>query len=228
MKKAAILISGHVRDFERTLPQLTALVDYVDGDVFIASYDRRAVGVRFWQGQEHSNDTLIETDYIQIEQALQPKKTVFSESVNIPEKLKDYSFKNKLVNIEGVYKMFYKVWESNQLKMQYESTHNFKYDMVIRTRFDNEYLHVDFSKFNPELILTARSDHRAYMTDTFFVAGTDRMNRICEIVKHIGTELPTQQYYNAEHMLTAFCTSMKVPILANGDIKIKLRDKLFT
>jgi hypothetical protein len=38
--------------------------------------------------------------------------------------------------VENVFKMFYNLYQSDQLRQQYEQTHNFKYDLVIRTRPD--------------------------------------------------------------------------------------------
>ena len=34
------------------------------------------------------------------------------------------------------YSMFYSIWKANELKKEYEKKNNFKYDCVIKSRFD--------------------------------------------------------------------------------------------
>lgn len=48
-----------------------------------------------------------------------------------------------------MYSMFYSIFKANELKSEYENTHKFKYDLVIRARYDHIFTHqVLFNQFD--------------------------------------------------------------------------------
>jgi hypothetical protein len=53
------------------------------------------------------------------------------------------------VNIHNQIGQLYNIWKSNYLKIEHEKLHDFKYDLVIRTRFDNYHVQkIDFNGLN--------------------------------------------------------------------------------
>lgn len=228
MKKVAVLISGHTRDYERTLPQLSKLVKDLDADVFISSYTRRGTGVRFWQGQNDYNDKLTAQDYSNIQQTLKPIASHYEEEVTVPDYINNHQFQNKLVKTEGVYCMFYKFWHANELKKKYEEENNFKYPLIIRTRFDNEYLSVDLRYYIKGTVQTARADNREFMADVFFVCDSNTMDKLASIKNDICKTIIPGDFCNAEHMMTKYAKDKSDGIVIDGKVKVRLRDKLFT
>ena len=54
---------------------------------------------------------------------------------------------------ENAYSMFYSIYQANLLKILYEDEHNFKYDWVIRSRFDVQLnTQLDFDAFDPQAV----------------------------------------------------------------------------
>jgi hypothetical protein len=58
------------------------------------------------------------------------------------------------IRSENLYSMFYSIYKSNQLKREYEKENNFKYDFVIRSRFDVKLnSKIDFTLPNSKMYL---------------------------------------------------------------------------
>ena len=227
MKTAAILISGHTRDFERTLPGLIALKEAFDADVFISSYTDRGTGVRFWLGQKHIIGVLTQDDYKLISENLNPISAHYENQIRVPKIVSKHNFKNKLVNTEGVYGMLYKFWHTNELKKKYEIENNFKYEVVIRTRFDNEYLTVNINDFRPGRLYTGRADRKEFLSDSCFICDSESMNKLAELKNEFCIDTVPSNYHNAEHMFTHFAAKKGIVPITDGSVKVKLRDKLF-
>jgi hypothetical protein len=95
------------------------------------------------------------------------------------------------VIIENVWKMWYSQFMANKLKTQHEQQHNFKYDLVIKTRPDLALLdtldvqHVKhYFDTNPNLVLMSSNKHCGYgvnITDTNAVTTSDNMNIYADI-----------------------------------------------
>lgn len=227
MKNVAILISGHTRDFERTLPELVELKKTFNADIFISSYSDRGTGVRYWLGQQGNGEMLTDKQYSVIDSQLNPIKAVYEDAIKTPSRLSDYKFNDAKIKTEGVYGMFYKFWHVNELKKQYEIENDFKYSTVIRTRFDIEYLNLNLDKQYKGEIYTGRADIKQYMTDSFFISDSETFDSIAQIKEDFNKEISSNKFHNAEHMLTDYVIRKGFTPVVNGSIKVKLRDKLF-
>ena len=226
MSTAAIIIAGHTREYKHYLTELTYLKKKFNADVFISSYIEKGTGVRFWQGQPSIGDVLTNTELKEINQTLGTKLSIFSSDISLPLSISKHTFQNKLVSVPGTYKMLYKIWEANNLKLKFEKENNFKYDIVFRTRFDLKYKNVDLTGFKAGSIFGARADIRKYATDTFFVCDSYTMDKIVDLYNSFGTKVLPENYYNCEHMLTEWITGIGYKINFGG-IDLRLRDKKF-
>jgi hypothetical protein len=110
--KKAISFSGQSRFVKEGYNSLKRnLYDFESYDIFIHT----------WEGPLNKDCELYKPKKILIE----PQKTV------VPSIVKEYS------NAHFIhFSMFYTMRESLRLKQEYEKENNFKYDLVIRTRFD--------------------------------------------------------------------------------------------
>jgi len=90
-----------------------------------------------------------------------------------------------------IFSQFYNIFKSNQLRTEYEKLHNFKYDLVIRTRADSALLNeVDLRNFNlgPNTIILPDNDWHGSSTpinDQFAFGNSDNMTIYTDLVNHI-------------------------------------------
>lgn len=224
--KIALVISGHVRDYQTYLPLLLDLKTKLNADVFISTYLNKGIGIRFWQGQKENDDNLDESNIRNIVDILTPISYTFSSEVPHIEKMHNLQFQNKKIDTQNVYKMLYKMWDSNNLKVEYENSMNFKYDLVVRTRFDLIYKRIDLTNISKNQVFSARADIPMYMTDTFFISDSHTMDMICDIKNNYGVSVNPADYHNCEHMLTEWILQHNTEIVV-GNLEVHLRDKVF-
>jgi len=128
--KIALCFSGFARTFKHTYPYLKKyILDHLNPDVFFYGYTDIDNGIS-------------EEDIVNL---YKPKKFYFKEY--------DEDAKNKIWDAYGtrqigeirmlssmqpinILSQYYNLFNSNQLKKQYEEENNFKYDIVIRARTD--------------------------------------------------------------------------------------------
>lgn len=192
MKKIALCLSGQPRYLEEGFKQLSKIILNYDVDVFIHTwwddsyvnkvfdfspmntYNRTGV----W---EYNTKELIQSLYT-------PKKIII-------EPQKDF---NKHVNVNfekqspiSLYSMYYSILQSNKLKTEYENENNFKYDCVIRSRFD-----ILINTFNLELDsidltkIYVSGEINPYPNDQFAFSNSKNMDYYSDLFNNID------YYYN--------------------------------
>lgn len=133
-KKIAICISGYLRTFKECYPSLLEnVIQDNDCDLFIHTYDTVGNSINHLNPIEYHED--IDMNFLQ---------NIPNLKLIVTEKWDDikYKFENikklcpSVTNISRFSVMFYKIYQCNELKKQYEKEHNFKYDLVIRIRGD--------------------------------------------------------------------------------------------
>ena len=240
--RIAILMAGEMRNFDNK--DLIAmnnkyLFDMYDCDIFISTWDKR--------GSSTYNGTIdtkqyTETDITkdQLQKVYKNIKNIHIENFDnwlqtIPEEYKKIYDKGLLVPWSGkiikcsIFPQFYKIWDANNMKKQYECENNFKYDIVMRFRSDLwlvdpiplTYLHefltsqCTFNKIwtsNPPKIFYPK---RVY--DIFFYGDSDTMNKLCDAWKNIIV-LINHNFDNGLLDVDS-CRSLYVQCLLN-DIKV--------
>lgn len=119
----AVCVSGQLRNFKETFPYFKEnIINHLNPDVFIYG--------------DGLSDELIEL--------YEPKGFGYQKD------LIDYDYSGHIVEggvrPTGIINMYYKIKMCNELKKNYELQNQFKYDLVIRARFDEFFIR----KFNQE------------------------------------------------------------------------------
>ena len=119
-----------------------------------------------------------------IQNTIKPKKyVIFNDSIIKKNELHKYA------NL-----MFYRIYETNKYRQEYENKHNFKYDIIIRLRSDtllNERLYLEnFDKnaiYFPykESICESGNIYSLGVTDQFFISNSYLMNKICNFYNYL-------------------------------------------
>lgn len=135
--KIALCLSGQPRYVSIGYEYIKKhLLDKYDVDVFVHTwFDVENVNKQFefsphlmYNRTGKLEENVIET----ITNLYHPKKIEVSQSIKFETFDVDYG----LCLPNSVHSMFYSIYKSNSLKKQYESVNDFKYDVVIRCRFD--------------------------------------------------------------------------------------------
>jgi len=134
--RTCVLLSGKSNDiYNHTLDKIVdykyyceniykSIIEPFDADVFISTWDFDGIDNMI----EYYDPKLIRVeDYRFFSKRKDIIPNIFDEIHN-PKILKDHQ-----------YPMFFKIYDCNELKKEYELLNNFKYDLVIRTRFDLEF-----------------------------------------------------------------------------------------
>ena len=96
------------------------------------------------------------------------------------------------------FSMYYKQWRCNQLKRAHESLHKFRYDAVIRTRFD--------VRINHPLTQEMLNDMSKVWTSTNTPGGPigNEVNDICIVTNSRNMDIMTNIYLTFEHKLKTY------------------------
>jgi hypothetical protein len=101
-----------------------------------------------------------------------------------------HSRKNPETSVENGVNMFYKIMKCNHLKIQYENTHNFKYDTVVRLRTDTPFQKpIIFSEDKDKIFIPNNLDFGG-VCDQFAYGPSDLMDKFCDLFINI------KQYFN--------------------------------
>lgn len=133
-RKIALCISGYLRTFEDCYPSiLENVIQDNNVDIFIHTYDK----IGHSSGWRSPID-LSENINMRFLESLPNLKTLVTEKWD-DIKWQFEKFKKivpNVTNINVIATIFYKIYQCNELKKQYERENNFIYDLVIRMRGD--------------------------------------------------------------------------------------------
>ena len=111
--------------------------------------------------------------------------------------------------------MCYSIMESNRLKKEYEIHSGFKYDCVVRHRFDMNFLPppINFSELDMQHLYAMRHSHNQYsFHDTFAFSNSENMDYYSDLFNRVD------DYYKAG---IEFCPEIMLGWhIINGDFKI--------
>jgi len=231
--KTALVLSGQLRTFHHpaVLTSLRTFIEqFVECDVFVSVWDKVGFSYSHGDGKITSNatDPVIAE---QIQAALPNVKGIHIERESdwlptIPAKYKAIyaeGFRWAGMNIKGtVVPQLYKIWDGNRLKSEYEKTHGFVYDLVIRSRPDNLYLSNIKTKYLSDLskIYAINCPGTFYpnrIYDIFFFSNSANMDALTDAYNHIH-ELEIHPFFNGLHARDA-CRILRVQAL-NADIPV--------
>jgi hypothetical protein len=138
MTKIAIIFAGQLRCFDYIVDNLLQnVINYYNADVFCHT----------WTSNEKDGTPNLDKNEIETKlQKLNPKKIQIDEFIlekyvtdeNLLKKYKDPKDNWYGSRSPRTIAHYYSVYAANELKKQYEIENNFKYDFVIRSRYDME------------------------------------------------------------------------------------------
>lgn len=209
--KIALCLSGQPRNIKIGLKFIEKYLlqpnKHHEIDVFLHCwYDAADVGKSYTSAQQYADGYvgLVEqgTDSLLLER-LKPKKYVIEKQINFKEYSKTFkTHPNAKQDI--MCSIFYSMFACNNLKKQYEIENNFKYDLVVRTRYDLAYFSpIIFSEyldsFNKITVLeNYQKDQDVYssinlpMPDIFSFSNSKNMDIFCSVypnMKEINAKL---------------------------------------
>ena len=219
--KVALCFSGQSRFIEQGYKSLsTNLANFSEMDVFVHTW-ASAKSLEIPKYYSNIKDYIIEEQRYDITQG----------DADIPSHFIDANGEDGIVS-DGLepdamlrfvhYSMFYSIFKSNQLKSHYEHLHNFKYDCVIRVRFDialSETTNLDDFDLNYVNMLTPCHDD---VVSDFINFGT---SRIMDIYSNVWQHMP--ELKEQDVMMTAG-EELITAHLNNNHIKHINKDELNT
>lgn len=188
--RVAVLLSGQFRDSYKEFETIKKnLIDKYDADVFI--YYTPSADIDF-------NPTRLINLYnpIHIEVGEYPNEiNDLIQSVNVFNKAPES-------NTASIFYMWYGIMKVNELKTKYESDNSFKYDLVIRSRFDTELLNpITLKNLPNSIFIPIGSDHRGGYNDLFAYGKSDNMNYYCSNFNHLVDYIKAGELIHPERLL---------------------------
>jgi hypothetical protein len=139
--RKAIMIVGNYRTWNETKPSF--IKQFGDIDTFICSYDLRYnYHPHGWGVTDRNEEIVSENTWIESLSGINVKLANFEQFSKVDEVIRAELSKIKLNIPENAYQSYgqYRKFKiATDMVQQYEQQNNFKYDMLIRTRFDLVY-----------------------------------------------------------------------------------------
>lgn len=166
--KTAFCFSGELRSIEKTYPILKEKLmnRFSDYDIFYHTWndDPDLNKLHFIENDSHTKNIFLEDRKIIYEKPIYEKN------------------KRKEVSVQGLLRQLYCLKKCNELKCNFESDNNFKYDIVVRIRPDILLLGDSYLEYKAEswdmINHIYTSDHDDYYgyNDRFYFSNSDNMD----------------------------------------------------
>ena len=205
--RVAVCLSGYVRGMDACIPtwQKHLLSNHHQFDFFFCAGPTtewiNTVGIDPYLQKLRMNFNLINVSIAQ------------PVSAPYPKILEDRNFNSR--NLEHFLSMFDKIKQSNQLKSNHETLHNFKYDCVIRLRPDvflrtNVESLVEVSKWN-----VPKHGDFGGINDQFAWSSSENMDYYCSLYDNIIKYLEEDKSLtvNPEYLLKRHWEKANVPLI---------------
>lgn len=181
--KIALLLCGNIRTWEQTKESFDKFFKDVNYDLFVSTYDKLYEYHPYWANQHPElKEIVLDEEYI--------KNLFINKSKNI---IITKSFENDLFIEQERKKMniqmkdyFHGFSQYNNIKKglelveKYENEGNFKYDFIIKTRFD--LLYNDTLKFNLNNDTIFIDSKNVFPNDWFFIIERKNVNKFIDFM----------------------------------------------
>jgi hypothetical protein len=191
--RTAILLSGQVRDAKECFPTLQEhIIEAYNADVFIDTWVPES------QVLDHRGQLI--SDNLSPQQILslyKPKLAMFEDFNSSPlfNRIREYKIENKTAydgsyawetKVENIFYMYYKVWRCFHHMAHYEAINDFKYDVVIRMRFDLAFDSFPMIDVKPGIVYApAGFDHRGGINDLLSLGARETMEKVCALFANL-------------------------------------------
>ena len=123
------------------------------------------------------------------------------------------SNKNNETSVESCINMFYKIMKCNQLKIQHENKHNFKYDTVVRLRTDTNFQKPLIFLEDKDKIFTPHNCVGGGVCDQFAYGSSDLMDKFCDLFPNIKKYFDEGCSFHPETLLQYHCKKLDLNII---------------
>jgi hypothetical protein len=131
-------------------------------------------------------------------------------------------------SVSSVFNMWWGIYQANQLKSNYEEQNGFKYDVVVRTRFDIELLEeVELRNWNNSLFIPMGSDHRDGFNDLLAYGKSHTMDYYCSNFNHLVDYIKDGELVHPERLLRKHLTNYECSLIRTH-LPMRLRGVLVT
>jgi hypothetical protein len=238
--KIAICIIGHIRNFVHNYPSLKKhLLDKYDCDVFCSTWDTlgwRVEGNQItteqggFKGFDYYSNA---PDFNQVFSLLKPKAFIIDDYKSVEALIvrKSEGYKTRLRvphdRPENTVSQAYKFLQIRDAVKAVENANQFKYDRVIRTRFDIYYENDPLEKcFDEQFIYTPLLESYDLASDIFAVARSEDMYRYLSLLESLDDIFKAGCLMNGHniikhHLDTQFPScwyKLPLPILLNRHV----------
>lgn len=212
--KVALLLSGKFRGSYIPFNYLkTNILDKYSPDIFI--------------NYNYKNENDIECDESELVSIYNPKLINFVKTDTIVgERIKEVEGYPTAAesNVSSVFNMWWGIYQANELKKKYEEENGFKYDIVIRTRFDIEILtEVSLRNWNNSIFIPIGSDHRDGFNDFLAYGSSHCMDYYCSNFHNLVTYIKEGELIHPERLLRRHLKDIQNCQLIRTYIPMKLR-----
>ena len=198
--KVALCLSGHLRTYDKTYESIyKELYDKYEVDTFISTW--KNLGNKKYA----ADDPLPEGELVDVETVKKIYNPVTismddAEIEPIAQKLKKLFENCKFGNGDKMSQlsiMLYKIWHANEMRRAYENQNKFKYDVVIRARFDVYLKYIRMDLVKEKLYCTPGYNG---VTDFVFAGPSSSMNDLCDMFTILTPEVPFHVFPNIDKL----------------------------
>tara|TARA_E500000331_G_C17258181_1_gene714049 strand:+ start:812 stop:1552 length:741 start_codon:yes stop_codon:yes gene_type:complete len=225
--KIAVCISGQPRNVDRGIKNIKEFFKF-DFDVFSHTWwDGESDGTNFQtQSDAVNNNWMIEVyENLNVVKLLVEKQKQF----NVPKNFKERVI--KFANPDMICSQLYSVHTCNKLKKNYEDENNFKYDYVIRTRYDfGVSVPINIEDFNRDIIYAPNDNSHAYgFNDQFAIGSSENMDIYSNVFPNIESIIDSHRdgIYTAHYCNKPDNVGTETILqrhINNNNVKFKLLD----
>lgn len=208
--KTCLLLSGQLRNAKKSYPLIKKnLIDVYDADVFISTWsDSHKIGKSVLAGGSSSDDSTID-EIIQMYNPISVEVDKYEDSlVHKFEKM----FQPYKINAPyetkplAVFMMWYKTWKVNQLRLVYQKINEFKYDTIIKSRFDldcDSEIQIIHPQSN-EIHIPKGWDWKMGYNDLFAIGNNEVMNYYCDMFNNLIPMIDSGHLFHPEYLMKIY------------------------
>jgi hypothetical protein len=192
--KTAIIFNGHLRTFDRVKDRFLEVFGGLTPDIFVSTYTKRFGYAPYIQSiQNFYDDWLIEeSDILNILTDVNVIDIIIEDNDKIDEKIKEEysSIKMKFKDFADFYScygQYRKLKYGIEMIKNHEIKNNFKYDMIIKTRFDLMFnKNIDLTIQDKQVLIDSGN---VSPNDVFFMTYRDSMYHVVDFIYNEFFEL---------------------------------------
>jgi len=208
--KSCILLSGQLRNAKNSFESIKKnLIDTYDADVFISTWSNsNKIQKSNLAGGSVDDDSTID-EIINLYNPITIEVDKYEDELVEKFHRMIQPFKSKApfeTKPLSVFMMWYKIMKVNQLKSRYEQTNGFKYDTVIRSRFDlNIDSQIEIIDAQPnELYIPKGWDWKMGYNDLFALGNSQSMDYYCDMFNNLLPMLDSGHILHPEYLMKVY------------------------